>query len=177
MNETRRAILDVQDAEQFGVYIFVFKRGRSGQGAIMIQQQGKWHSLKRCILNLQGRARGTVVYCKDGDPFNLRRENLVTGSHRASCNNSNLPNRKKKSARYTGVRHQNGAWVAHITIGSYPTDLEAAQAYNSAARKLGLPEDAMNVLPLPAANVLGMFEDEPTSSPDLETNQPLEFEV
>jgi hypothetical protein len=141
----------------------------------MIQMQGKWHSLKRCILGLQGRARGTVVYCKDGDPFNLRRDNLLTGSHRAACNNANLPSRKRKATPYTGVRGRGGAWQAHVHVGTYATALEAAEAYNMAARKLGLPEDAMNKLPLAEANVLDIFQDESGSSPD-ERDEPLEFE-
>lgn len=172
-NETRRAILDVADAEDHGFRVLTFRKNRSGQGSIMVQIDRNWHSLKRVILGLHGRARGTVVYHKNADPFDLRRENLVTGSLRAACNNANLPN--KKGRLYIGVSRTKSGYAANIRVGTYPTELEAAAAYNAAARKLGLPEDAMNVLPIPEANVLGMFTDE-NSSPD-ELDEPLEFEV
>jgi hypothetical protein len=171
--ESRRAILDRQDAEQFGVYNLVFQKARTGQGCIKIRKNNKWYSLKRCIVGLEGRERGTCVYHRDADPFNLRRENLATGSHRAASNNTNSPH--KKGRQFVGVYSRKGAWVALVHVGTYPTDVEAAQAYNEAARKLELPEDAMNVLPLPAANVLGMFSEQELLVTE-EIDEPLEFE-
>lgn len=90
--------------------------------------------MHRVILGAQ---LGEVVDHINGDGLDNRRENLRLASHQ-----ENTWNQKKRPGRsiYKGVSWLQGMWGAHIRVdnvlmylGRFPTQAEAAEAYNRAA--------------------------------------------
>jgi hypothetical protein len=89
--------------------------------------------LHRFVLNAE---RGQIVDHKDGNPLNNVRENL-----RLATRQENQRNRgPQRGRKYKGVRQSGQRFTAsivvdrkHISLGTYATDVEAAQAYNAGA--------------------------------------------
>ncbi len=126
-------------------------------------KNGRWYAerangvkMHRFILGLK-MGDGTVVDHINGDGLDNRRENIRICSQ--SQNNRNrLPN-KNSTSRFKGVsfKTEKGKWQAQISIehkgifiGYYDTEVEAAKAYDNAARKyhkefayLNFPQNAL----------------------------------
>ena len=100
---------------------------------------------------------GTEVDHINGNPLDNRRENLRLASHRENAANQ-VKQRVKRSSRYKGVTYykRDGNWQAKIHkggvthhLGYFNDEVDAARAYNTAARGLfgtfahvnRLPED------------------------------------
>lgn len=87
---------------------------------------------------------------KNGDGLDNRRENLRPATR--SQNKRNIPKRKNMTSKYLGVSlYHNGVsknkWCArvqinrkHIWLGAYPTEEEAAIAFNNGCIKHGVDE-------------------------------------
>lgn len=87
---------------------------------------------------------GFVPDHKDGDGLNNRRSNLRYATVSQNAQNKRKQ-RGKYTSRYKGVYFykSNGRWRAHIehlgrkmSLGYFPTEIEAAIAYNTAAQEL-----------------------------------------
>jgi len=95
--------------------------------------------MHRFIMNA---ADGTIVDHVDGDRLNNQRENLRICTWQENCHNV-LNCRSNKTSRYKGVcwHKRDERWRAQIKIdgkvlhlGRFDTEVEAACAYDSAAR-------------------------------------------
>ena len=95
--------------------------------------------LHREIMNAP---RGLLVDHRNGDSLDNRRANLRLATH--SQNMQNRRKRKNTTSRYTGVcfEKRRKKWTANITvnkkkiwIGRFDDEIEAAKAYDEAARK------------------------------------------
>jgi hypothetical protein len=105
------------------------------RGSVMV-------SLHREIMNAP---KGLLVDHKDRNTLDNRRENLRLATYaQNSCNCDSSIDKTKTSSRYIGVhlRKKSGKWVATIRInrektwlGSYDNEIDAAKAYDTAARK------------------------------------------
>jgi hypothetical protein len=112
--------------------------------------------LHRQLLNAP---KGVLVDHRNRDPLNNRRQNL-----RFATNSENVQNRGKRkntTSKFIGVwfRKVNGKWESRIThkdkkiyIGCFDSEIDAAKAYDEAARKyhgefarLNFPESAFSV--------------------------------
>lgn len=99
--------------------------------------------MHRLIMN---KPRGRLVDHRNCNPFDNRRQNL-----RAATNSQNQQNKKKTlskcTSKYKGVRllkdtRRSKPWQANILakkkmkfLGNYSTEIEAAKAYDRAAKK------------------------------------------
>jgi hypothetical protein len=102
---------------------------------------GKWTMIYLHVLIL-GKRPGSFIDHRNGNGLDNRRENLRHVTH---CQNlANSPSRPDSSSRYKGVTFdkKTGRWQAQIAVenkrrwlGRYDTELEAAMAYDLAARE------------------------------------------
>lgn len=105
----------------------------------IIRREGKSQGLHRVIM---GAKPGQTVDHIDGNGLNNSRGNLRFCTK--SQNAQNLHNLKPgKASKFKGVSAREGYWIAQIkadgrnrVIGSFRTQIEAAQAYDKAAREL-----------------------------------------
>jgi len=131
-----------------------------GRNTTFIQtyKNGKRSSLHRLIMGLADAPRSVYVDHIDGNGLNNYRTNL-----RVTDNSGNQRNRRKHlsdkyTSSYKGVHFRSynkiENWVAQIRlsgktrhIGYYRTEIEAARAYNEAAKQLFGPMALLNELP------------------------------
>lgn len=118
----------------------------------------KWHTLKTgyAARSSGGRKNKKMVYMHraimkadigisvdhiNGNKLDNRRENLRLCSHSENCRNSKKP-KCTATSKYKGVYWDKtkNAWAARIKkdyigifLGRYPTEIDAARAYNQAA--------------------------------------------
>ena len=101
-------------------------------------------SMHRLVL---GAAAGTVVDHIDGNGLNNRKANLRLCTRKQNFQNGRWRETRGRTSRFKGVwwikRRCRRCWRAAITadmirrnIGSFHTELEAAEAYDEAARRL-----------------------------------------
>jgi hypothetical protein len=123
-------------------------------GYVMIWADGKIQYLHRWLLNLTT-GDGIHVDHADGDKLNCTRENIRIGSR-----SENMCNRKKlcvfdkePSSKYKGVRKAGNRYRAVIKkdgvtydLGSFQTEIEAAQAYNDKAKLLHQNYAVLNLI-------------------------------
>jgi hypothetical protein len=95
--------------------------------------------LHRQLLNAP---KGVLVDHRNRDPLDNRRQNLRFATH--SENVQNRGKRKNTTSKFIGVwfRKVNGKWESRIThkdkkiyIGTFDSEIDAAKAYDEAARK------------------------------------------
>ena len=150
------AIVDDEDYELVNKYHWIGHKGQSGIfyaiAAYGGRKQHKVVLMHRLITN----ASSSVMIDHDnGDGIDNQKHNL-----RPCTNSQNQANakRRKGSSRYRGIYRKNQdatRWAAHITVngktihlGCFYTEIEAARAYDKAARfhfgefaRLNLPDE------------------------------------
>lgn len=117
--------------------------------------------LHRLILGLLDKPKHIFVDHKDGNGLNNSRSNLRVTTSRGNQRNRRKESSRKTSSSYKGVYKENKnrkrtkIWRAQIVLpgkkqkclGYYPTEVEAAQAYNKAATELFGEFACLNVIP------------------------------
>lgn len=88
--------------------------------------------------------QGLVIDHINGNRLDNRKKNLRFVTMQQNCFNSAKKRAGRTSSRYKGVHHrkERNKWVAYISIkrkktflGSFNTEIEAARAYNEAAKR------------------------------------------
>ena len=122
-------------------------------GYVMIWADGKSQYLHRWIHKLE-KGDKRVVDHVDGDKLNCTRENL-----RICTTSENMQNREKNviglssTSKYKGVYHKGNSWSATCRkdnvsyyLGSFRTEIEAAEAYNKKTSELYTSFATLNII-------------------------------
>jgi len=133
----RAAIVDAADYETLSKFKWYLSKNRSKEYAAMIQGPKRLH-MHRYIKNPP---KGLIIDHIDGNGLNNTRKNLRICTH--SQNNYNKPGRKNKSSKYKGVsKTKYNKWAAfighnykNIYLGEFTDEIDAAKAYDTAAKK------------------------------------------
>jgi hypothetical protein len=122
-----------------------------------VQNVGHWYASRNIYSNgkkrtigmhtdIMGQKKGFVIDHRNGNGLDNRRENLRFATYMQNMQNRLTHIHKIKTrgkSRYRGVgRTRNGKWRARIQVnkkpmdlGIFPTEIEAAKAFNEAAKK------------------------------------------
>lgn len=127
---------------------------KTGFYAVRKDSQGCCILMNRLILGLTDKSiKGEHI---DRNSLNNQRNNLRSATHAQNMSNRRVLT--KTSSKYLGVRWftRDKKWYAGITkdnkgihLGSFDTEIEAALAYNNAAKKLHGEFANLNLLSLP----------------------------
>jgi len=123
-----------------------------------IKMNGRWTTVQMHRLIMAATA-GQMIDHKNGNPLDNRKHNLRLCTH--SQNNANQ--RGKRHTRYKGVCRCGNRWKARIgwqkkvfQVGMFETEVEAAEAYNLAARRVHGEFARLNQLPVQRQSLLRM---------------------
>jgi hypothetical protein len=143
LDEGKWAILDPQDYYRYGCFKWCIGGNKDKYYAIRGQIIGpdkiKLVSLHRLIIDAP---KGFLVDHRNGDSLDNRRDNLRTATRLQNLWNSGK--RKNTSSRFRGVSFYKASkkWAAYINIakkrkylGYFDSEIEAAKAYDAAAKK------------------------------------------
>lgn len=137
------ALVDDEDFERVNSskWSALFNRKQNWYAHRCVKKDGRWTTLimSRFIMNVTNPQ--IHVDHIDGNGLNNQKINL-----RLCTNAQNMCNRRmirgKKLSQYLGVYKMSSKWLAKLThkqkaiiIGYYATEIEAAHAYNEAAKK------------------------------------------
>lgn len=136
---TRQTLVDVGDFERFrGLYLRVHHSARGDHWRVRQKHVSPYPQLARLIMDAP---KGMVVDHVNRDTLDDRRKNLRICT--ISQNIANSSTRTDGTSRYRGVHMtKKGKWRAQIKVfyklhrlGDFDSEVEAARAYNAAARK------------------------------------------
>lgn len=133
------AIIDAEDLEKVSPYAWNVGNGRyAASGSFRLDGKQIWVKLHRFLVDATD---DEVVDHINGDTFDCRKSNLRKCT--TSDNNKNRGKQKKtSSSKFKGVhRRLKGGWVARIqvngkriSLGDFSDEVDAARAYDAAAK-------------------------------------------
>jgi hypothetical protein len=136
LSQGQVSVIDFQDMEVVGRVKWSACRKRNGFHALR-RYQGKTILLHRAIMSAPPGVQ--IDHC-DGDGLNNRRQNLRFCDARQ--NQHNRRNRSPGTSKFKGVTQRESGWQAQIFfngkkryLGMFKNEVEAAKAYDAAARK------------------------------------------
>lgn len=151
------AIIDAVDLPKVQGRYWNWSPSRDGRpGEVLLATTGAQTPLKRIILGLEGAGRGINIIYANGDPLDLRRGNLVVRTSEKKCRAARKPEARAGvacSSKYRGVtwdtarrmwKAQIGTRESHSQLGRFSDEVEAALAYDAAARKQYGPQAQLN---------------------------------
>lgn len=140
LTQGKVALVDDEDYEQNSKYNWQYMGHRGGYAIRSQYGQGKPKTIymHRVVMDAPS---GVEVDHINGDSLDNRRLNLRLATHAQNMHNRKLQKNKHVSI-YTGVRPSPARrWAAYISVncwpkylGTFATELEAAYAYDAAAR-------------------------------------------
>jgi transposase len=156
---TLHALIDAQDLPKVRGKNWNWSPGRKvanaeRTGEVLLATMGTQTPLKRIILGLEHAGKDTNIVYANGDPLDCRRGNLVvrSNSEKNVARGKSAP-RSACSSKYKGVHFdpKRCRWVAqiasagkHAFLGRFEDEVEAALAYDTAARGLLGPHAYLN---------------------------------
>lgn len=133
---TKGFVTKVDDEDFDELSQFNWQAGVQASGTVYAVRHGGVR-MHRVILNAP---KGRLVDHADHDGLNNQRFNLRLTDYTGNCRNST--SRRGSSSRFLGVDRNEGSWRARIQVekrnlflGRFPSEAEAAQAYDEAARE------------------------------------------
>lgn len=143
LTQGKVALIDESDRRAVADYAWYAARRRDGRWYARTAMPGADGKRAWCEMHifLMRPPRGMQVDHKDGDGLNNRRGNLRVCTH--AQNTQNARPQVGRTSKYKGVhRHVDGRWRAQINantrrylLGYYDSELDAAIAYDHAARR------------------------------------------
>lgn len=144
LGERKWALVDVRDYYWLKSYRWILFGNESGLYAARTRLVGpKKTVIVRMHREIMGEPKGYLVDHKNRNSLDNRRDNLRRATHsQNACNRSKR--KTKTTSRYIGVYFQKsaGKWATFIRnkgkktwLGYYVNEVEAAKAYDAAARK------------------------------------------
>lgn len=136
------AVVDAEDASLVAGYVWralISKTRETPYAAAHVVEGGRQRTVLMHRL-IMATPDDQVVDHRDGDGLNNRRSNMRNCVHQ-----QNMWNRRRQrgSSQYKGVRRQRNRWVAQIVhcnatiyLGTHGLEVEAAHAFDLAAREL-----------------------------------------
>lgn len=145
LTQGKFTIVDDDDYERFGHLNWHLSHGRA------VRRYGKWSRETKGYKGnvwlhreIMGNPEGLFVDHINGNPLDNRKANLRLCTQSQNMGNARKTTSRKTTSRFKGVAYQpayKNKWGAYIGksgdgrlwLGSYPTELDAALAYNKAA--------------------------------------------
>ncbi|MGD0078210.1 MAG: AP2/ERF family transcription factor [Sedimentisphaerales bacterium] len=140
LGEGKYTILDSQDYYRMRDYRWHLW-GQNGRFYVVrIIQKGSRRMKKKTMhREIMNAPKGKLVDHKNSNPQDNRRNNLRLATYKENGRNKSK-RRKKTSSKYIGVSRCKNvkswrAQIGHISLGSFDSEIDAAKAYDEAAKK------------------------------------------
>lgn len=140
---TKRIIIDAEDVSRLTPYTLNVAVRTSGYAVVQLKNRGNWKTAARLARFLVGAAPGETVDHINGNTLDNRKQNLRILVEPGLNARNSAKYKRPTSSRFKGVSAVcNGKWAARIAyqgkrivLGAFRNEVEAAHAYDEAARE------------------------------------------